>query len=728
MRNLLFFLFLLLSLNGFCTRYYFNALAGDNSRTSLQAQDSTTAWQSIVKLNSFFSSLVAGDSVLFKRGQTFFTTTGIILNKSGSVANPIVIAAYGTGAKPVICGMTDLTFTAVFGRPNIYISQAISADSINQVTVNNQPVVMGRWPNLDNGTGGYNTIHTSTTSRIVQTGDPNTAATSTTDPSQQTYQQPTIRVGAEVVYRADNFFIIRGIVTSYTLPNINFIKKITGQASPVTSDPDKWGYFLQNDSNFLDRQNEWFFIRGTHKLEIFSNTGTPTFVRATSCQYLLTNSIAVNSIDVLNIDFNGCDQDAVYFSTGTCTRINITNSTIQNAGRNGLNFDPCTISSINNDTILNSLANGIRIGDNADYCNIQNNFMHNTGQLIGQGSGNTQDGRACFSGDGVYVYHSGNAIKTDIRSNIIKVSAYAAIHFGRSDSTIVKYNFCDSALNVMDDGGIIYTYNGSYSSGQHTDTTKKGRIIIGNTATHGIGVPYGSGGTGGAGQGVACIYNDKGSNNIIQDSNYCSGAEKAIFMNYGCVNMKVRNNTLYNCARLLQINTRTSDTTQLNVITRNICYAAITSQLPFYTFSFDSKALIARYGVLDSNFYLRPLSTSPTVAQIIRISKVSNVFSDSLITYAQWRSYEPTYDSHTILTPYTYSSASEQSLYTIVQPNPTSTGILLTFTGLAYKDIFGTTFTNTAIVPAYRSRILFRIPAPPSNNIIHLRGMNLVPH
>ncbi len=755
MRKLLFFLFILISLNGFCTRYYFNPNTtglnpGNDAYTALQAQDSTTPWRTITKLNAWFkdSTLNPGDSLLLKRGTTFFTTTGIVISQSGLLATPIVIAAYGTGAKPVVCGMTDLTFTPVFGRPNIYISQAIAADSINQVTVNNVPVVMGRWPNLDNGTGGYNTIHTSTANSIVQTGDPGDPATSTTDNSQQTYQQPTIRLGAEIVYRADNFFIIRGIISAYTLPNVTFRKKWTGQANPVTSDNDKWGYFFQNDSNFLDRQNEWYFIRGAvKKLEIFSSTGTPTNVRATSCQYLVSNSVAVNYINILNIDFNGCDQDIIFFSTGTCKGINITGCTMQNAGRNGVNFDPCTFSTISNDSIKNSNANCVRIGDNADYCNVLSNYISGSNQLIGQGSGNTQDGRGCFSGDGVYIYHSGNAIKTIVQGNTIKNSGYAAVHFGRSDSTIVKYNYCDTALNVMDDGGIIYTYNGSYvpSGTDKTDTTKKGRIIIGNTVINGIGVKYGSGGTLAPGKGVSCIYNDKGSNNIIQDSNFCSVAEKGIFMNFGCINMKVRANTIYNCDNQLQINTRQEDTTKLNIITGNICYSATTSQRILSVTALDNASsgsykpkpsMIGLFGTLNSNYYLRPLSTSPTLATIIRIDRKTSVFSDSLITYAQWRTYCTTtvgggavnFDINTILTPYTYASPSDQSTYTIVQPNPTSTGVLLTFTGMSYRDIYGNTYTNSALVPAYKSLIAFRIPDPPSNSIIKLRSIHLLPN
>ena len=47
-------------------------------------------------------NLQAGDSVLFRRGDTFSGT--LLLRKSGTLARPIFIGAYGQGAKPTLTG------------------------------------------------------------------------------------------------------------------------------------------------------------------------------------------------------------------------------------------------------------------------------------------------------------------------------------------------------------------------------------------------------------------------------------------------------------------------------------------------------------------------------------------------------------------------------------------------------------------------------------------------
>ena len=75
--------------------YYFSTSIGDDSRTVTDAQNPITPWKTLNKLNSFFSSLKPGDSVLFKRGDIFYGS--IAITKSGTSSLPIVLSAYGTG-------------------------------------------------------------------------------------------------------------------------------------------------------------------------------------------------------------------------------------------------------------------------------------------------------------------------------------------------------------------------------------------------------------------------------------------------------------------------------------------------------------------------------------------------------------------------------------------------------------------------------------------------------
>ena len=87
--------------------YYFSSSTGDDTRTALQAQNSGTPWKTLTKLNSFFPSLAVGDSILFKRGDVFTGT--IIISRSGSAGSPIVLAAFGYGANPIITGFHTIS-------------------------------------------------------------------------------------------------------------------------------------------------------------------------------------------------------------------------------------------------------------------------------------------------------------------------------------------------------------------------------------------------------------------------------------------------------------------------------------------------------------------------------------------------------------------------------------------------------------------------------------------
>lgn len=86
-------LFLLLlmiqiSLMGFSTNYYVSNSGNDsNNGTSI-----TTTWLTLSKVNSV--TFAAGDSVLFKRGDSFY---GQLLPKSGTASGDVIYSSYGTG-------------------------------------------------------------------------------------------------------------------------------------------------------------------------------------------------------------------------------------------------------------------------------------------------------------------------------------------------------------------------------------------------------------------------------------------------------------------------------------------------------------------------------------------------------------------------------------------------------------------------------------------------------
>jgi hypothetical protein len=150
----LFFSFLLSNNIAFATKYYV-----DPSSTSSTANGSLQSpWKTIAQVNTGTSILLPGDTVLFKRGQTYVGKLNVA--KSGTAANPIVYTNYGTGTLPeftntvsgvitiyskqyiVIDGIaiTDRTISATDHSIQAKISYAIIVDNSPNCTIKNSDI------------------------------------------------------------------------------------------------------------------------------------------------------------------------------------------------------------------------------------------------------------------------------------------------------------------------------------------------------------------------------------------------------------------------------------------------------------------------------------------------------------------------------------------------------------------------------------------------------------
>ena len=77
--------------------YVSSSYTGSTSNGAL-----ATPWKSLANVQSNMSTFTSGDTISFKRGDTFTGT--LTITKSGAAGNPIVFNTYGTGAKPLLTG------------------------------------------------------------------------------------------------------------------------------------------------------------------------------------------------------------------------------------------------------------------------------------------------------------------------------------------------------------------------------------------------------------------------------------------------------------------------------------------------------------------------------------------------------------------------------------------------------------------------------------------------
>lgn len=444
--------------NGQAKTYYFSS-TGNDTYTNTQAQTPATPWKTIGKLNSIFNSLVAGDSILFKRGDLFYGTINV--TSSGAFKKHIVLSAYGTGVNPVVSGFTALattSWTSVGG--GVYQSSLTSASaSLNMVVINNQPQQIGRYPNANAVNGGYLTYETFNDTLSIT----DTALTSAVN-----------WTGAEVVIRKKLWVLDRCRITNHA-GNTLYYANTEGSGYDCTNN---YGYFIQNDVRTLDQFGEWYFDPVTRFLKVYFGTNTPATysVKAATAERL----IAINSrryITISNIAFEGGNAYGVYAASSDY--INIQGCSFTNIGGMGIYMENASGVVIQNTSTYNMMSNAIRMSCISDSnISIQNCVIKRTGVLRGMGSNGSNSYKA------VSVDLTKNLL---IENNRIDTAGYVGIEFDGSNA-MISNNVVNYFGFNKDDAGGIYTW---VPQGQNTDFYYTNRQISHNIVMNGIGAPEG---------------------------------------------------------------------------------------------------------------------------------------------------------------------------------------------------------------------------------------------
>jgi PKD repeat protein len=118
MKKIWLYLFLILFIGSAsylaATDYYVDSSSGNDGNSGLSSQ---SAWRTVGRVNSFMGSLQPGDSVLFRRGQSFKGQGELYISASGTNGNYITIGTYGTGNKPILdkvrSSRSNLSYVAI---------------------------------------------------------------------------------------------------------------------------------------------------------------------------------------------------------------------------------------------------------------------------------------------------------------------------------------------------------------------------------------------------------------------------------------------------------------------------------------------------------------------------------------------------------------------------------------------------------------------------------------
>jgi parallel beta-helix repeat protein len=533
---------------------YYVSNAGNDAHSGRSAD---APFQSIAKVNAL--SLKPGDQVLFRRGDTFRGTVQI--RQSGTAGSPIVVDAYGSGAKPVLAGSVPVTGWTSVG-PNTW--QATCPECGSQVTGlfrDGTPLPLGRYPNADAPNRGYLTVQSHAGKNQLT--------------SQQTLT--TTWTGGEVVVRPNQWIMDRAPITQQSG------NTLTLNNSSRYDLADGWGYFIQSHPATLDQAGEWYYNPANRTIRLYE-PGNPNGQPLTATAYAeCLNLTNVSYVSVRNLHLTQARSTNLIVNSGT--NLTFSGNDITDAGEDGL-----LVTGFGSDV----LAENNRIEDaNNNGCVIQPyqnvTFRGNTIRRAGIWPGR---GR---SGDGTYVGLNSLARQAVIENNVLDQVGYNGVSY--TTQTTLRRNVISNFCLVKSDGSGLYIWN---SARQVMNDIR----IESNLIFNGIGAPEGT--PGGAYSGANGIFFDECVTNATATDNTVFNCHGLGFFLHASSAITLTGNTAYNNGegQLALTHNHGLCPPRENTIRSNVFVSRLASQ---FNVKYESNANdLGSFGTFDQNVYARP--------------------------------------------------------------------------------------------------------------------------
>ena len=602
--------------------YYFSSSAGNDSYTSTQAQSTATPWKTIAKLNAIMSTLKAGDKVMFKRGETF--DGAIVITVSGTSTSPITFSAYGAGNKPTINGFTSLSGWTQ-SRSNVWeASLNVASGKESMVTMNDLQQAIGRYPNRSAANGGYMTIdsHNGLTELV---GSQLSASSNWT--------------GGDIVIRKNRWTLDRSAVTYQYGGTIGFV---SGSTASIT---DKFGFFIENHTNTLDQDGEWFYDKTRGKLQMYFSSNNPGAyaVKASAVETLVSISFQ-SYISFSNLNFTGANSYAINLTNSN--NISVNNCGFSYTGINAVIGLSSNYLTFTNSNINNANNNGVYMYWNCSNAVITDNTIKNTALIPGMAQNSVGT-------------HQGIVIRGDynlIQYNEIDSTGANGVHFEGNYSTVAN-NFVNYFGMTVDDCGGLYT-----GQGLGDNSVYLGKSILNNIVLNGVGAPYGTSDT--TAPSTQGIYLDANTNHTIVSGNTLANCGQAgIFSNINN-NVTITNNTMFNNG--IEQFLGTKQLAQGNVtVTNNIMFSKTATQLGTRIESTTGNNDVAAFGSFDSNYYCRPIDNNYQFFSQYYFAGTYYKSYDNLSTWASKFGYDKnSKGAPATIAPFVYGSPTGLNKYT----------------------------------------------------------------
>lgn len=606
-------------------RNYYVATSGNDANSGTST---LLPWKTIGKVNAMMASFSAGDSILFKCGDTF--TEQLTIAKSGTTVANIVFGSYEVGAKPIINTAVTVSNWATTTTANIWVANYTGALShIRYVTANDAIQPIGRFPNLTASNDGFLYHDESWGDSVLRDAALQSSVMNWTGATVVTYSTP---------YSIDICPIAKHNKDTLFLASNTFYDMYAG-----------YGYFIQNHFATLDVQGEWYLDTLAKKLYYYSTTNPASLsIQASSTDHAVKINDRINYITINGLSFKNSDSTAVSFKNSS--NINISNCDFYNC-LNGVRGDGC---------------NNIVVSNN------RFNYMHNVSVWFSNlntaitCTGNTITNNAIISGLGAGGGSGSNnaisvlATNAIITKNTIERCGYIGIRIEGYGGLIAENRI--SYFNAKQfDGAGIYSFGTTSMVGS---TRLYGtNIIEKNVIKNGIGYRTGTSSGDGINRQPAIYMDFYSLNNTIRQNilhntngiilNDGSNSHKAInntiynsdsfnlahpdianiHVDVGSSSDTVSNNLLYNVSNKPNLNPYSVITldrrtvggidsilpfvTRKNSVTKNVYFSSQNYRHLPITASFAFGKYNNLFSQLDSNYYWQPFALDSFVASIV---------------------------------------------------------------------------------------------------------------
>jgi parallel beta-helix repeat protein len=515
----------------FSATYYFSS-TGSDSRTAAQAQDSSTPWQSINKLDSL--TLAPGDSALLKRGDVF--RGGIVVKQSGTATQRITIGAYGTGGVPVVTGGVAIDgWTTYAGLIRVAGYSGDPTKPVEQVFSSGNPLALARFPDT-----GYLAVDSViSASSFISAG----------------LKGSTDWTGASVHIKTERWSLDWRVIASFDKTTGKVVLDRNANYVPQKG----WGFFVNNSLAALSRPGEWYYDSTGRKLYVWMPDGsTPSGIEGTVVPYGV-DAQSRSFLTIENLKFSRFAASGVRCGG---TGIILRNCAIEYAEGNGID---AAISDSRLENCSVRFANQTGIEFNGSNNTIASDTILKVAMIDNLNRKGL--GGNCCTGRGLDFSGSGNTVRFCVLDSI----GYIGIGFGGQNS-LIENNVVSHVCMTTDDGGAIYTWNDDFAK-----PGSAGSIIRKNIVADGVGAPQGSASADGW---VHGIYMDDRTHDLRIDSNTCINNVLGIFL-HNNRNDTAQGNVCYgNRGSQIQIqrDAIVSDNVYGNRVTGNVFFSTADTQ------------------------------------------------------------------------------------------------------------------------------------------------------